>query len=223
MLQEILRALWPYHVEYRIDTAKQLRLGVQYIHECAVEGDVAEFGIGATFTAQVLAKAMSPLTCRRLHLFDSFRGLPESTARADFESPHVRSGVWRAGALHAERITPERVRGICGRYMPEERALVYPGWFKETIADLTSPLALLHIDCDLYQSATDVLDSVFSRGLVSEGAVVFFDDWNCNRASPHFGERRAWAEAVEKYHIIASNCGDYGFASHKLIVHDYRR
>jgi hypothetical protein len=40
----------------------------------------------------------------------------------------------------------------------------------------------------------DALVPPFGRGMISEGAVILFDDWNCNRANPAFGERRAWRE-----------------------------
>jgi hypothetical protein len=58
--------------------------------------------------------------------------------------------------------------------------------------------------------------------MVSPGAVIHFDDWDCNRADPGLGERRAWSEAVSKFGIEYSDCGQYGWGSRKVIVHSYR-
>ena len=78
---------------------------------------------------------------------------------------------------------------------------------------------MVHLDCDLYSSTSEVLEQLFSRKLLAEGSVVCFDDWNCNRSSPRFGQRRAWREAVEKYGVGYSDCGDYAVLGHKFIVH----
>src|SRR5690349_3134342 len=78
---------------------------------------------------------------------------------------------------------------------------------------------IVRLDCGLYRSTSDVLVQLFSREMLADGCMLFFDDWNCNRSSPRFGQRRAWTEAVEKYGIDFSDCGDYAVLGHKFIVH----
>ena len=61
----------------------KLTLGVEYVCEGDVEGDIAEFGVGSGRTALVIASAMRLFDTRnkekkRLYLFDSFEGLPEA-------------------------------------------------------------------------------------------------------------------------------------------------
>ena len=68
----------------------------------------------------------------------------------------------------------------------------------------------------------DVLDFCFSHQKVSQGAAIHFDDWDCNRADPHWGERRAWSEIVAKFEMDFSDCGQYGWGSRKFLVHSYR-
>jgi hypothetical protein len=80
---------------------------------------------------------------------------------------------------------------------------------------------MVHLDCDLYQSAIEVLEYCFSNNMFSDGAIIFFDDWNCNRASPSYGERKAWAEVVDKFSVEFSDGGDYSWGGHKFIVHSY--
>jgi hypothetical protein len=68
----------------------------------------------------------------------------------------------------------------------------------------------------------DALSPCFARGFISKGAVLCFDDWNVNRAIPTYGERRAWAELVDKFKIEASHSGDYSMAGTKFIIHSYQ-
>ena len=78
---------------------------------------------------------------------------------------------------------------------------------------------MLHLDCDLYSSTYEVLDYLLAHGHVADGALLFFDDWNCNRASPRFGQRKAWAEIVNKYALEHSDAGEYAMLGHKFFVH----
>ncbi|MBK8476483.1 MAG: class I SAM-dependent methyltransferase [Opitutaceae bacterium] len=210
-----------------LDVALHLQLGVRYAMGCAVPGDIAEFGTMAGRTAAVIAAAMPqydrfcPSNRQSLHLFDSFQGLPAASSEVDRASPHVQAGVWGAGTCLG--ISEEQLREICSRHLAPERIRTYSGWFAETLPKVPTGtrFAMLHIDCDLYQSTKDVLDYCFSQGLVTPGAAVFFDDWNCNTARPDLGERRAWMEAVADFKIMASDCGEYGMGCHKFIVHSY--
>jgi O-methyltransferase len=225
------RAAW------RHEIVQAISVGVDYIYEAGVEGDIAEFGTMTGTTAYVIARTVrhydtrhrkfGPSGDRRylpktLHLFDSFEGLPESTAGPDVESDHVRSGTWARGSCVG--LTADELRRLCARFVSAERVRTYVGWFADTLPKIpdSTRLALVHVDSDLYQSAKDVLDQVFGRGLVTEGAAVFFDDWNPNRADPKAGERRAWDEAVDEYAIQFSDWGDYGWAGKRFIVHSYR-
>jgi hypothetical protein len=79
--------------------------------------------------------------------------------------------------------------------------------------------AMVHLDCDLYSSTIEVLEHLFRQRLIADGCVICFDDWNCNRSSPRYGQRRAWNEITEKFPVEYSDCGDYAVLSHKFIVH----
>lgn len=197
-----------------------LNLAVQYIAGSQVEGDISEFGVMYGGTAGAIASAIKEHNSgAKLHLFDSFQGLPDPVNTVDAGSVHVLSGVWSKGRCCGG--SPESVRASLKPILPDDRVIIHTGWFKDTLKDLNSPLAMLHIDCDLYQSAWDVLDWVFWHALISEGAIILFDDWNCNRASTTAGERMAWEKIVKSHNIIASDEGGYGWSGHKFIVHNY--
>ncbi|MEG5045371.1 tetratricopeptide repeat protein, partial [Microcoleus sp. B4-C1] len=216
----------------KIEIYKALGLGVEYVAGSDVEGDIAEFGTMFGNTAKFLAYALSrtdsnpcislKLSQMKLYLFDSFQGLPDSTAQPDIESPHVKTGIWGPGACKGS--SKQQVLDICKRYLPESRIEIYEGWFKDTISQLPGNIkfSMMHVDSDLYQSAIDVLDTCFARGFVQEGTIIFFDDWNCNRASPKFGERRAWLEIQQKYAVDFSELGSYSTGGYRIIVHSYR-
>ena len=62
---------------------------------------------------------------------------------------------------------------------------------KSGSAKITREVAIANLDCDLYASSVQVLDHLLGRRLLPDGAVLLLDDYNCNRANPRFGMRRA--------------------------------
>ena len=208
---------------------KHLTLGVEYVSLARVEGDIAEFGTATGTTARIIATALvaffwkSVSLSKKLYLFDSFEGLPSAESPVDRVNPHVVSDVWGPGeckGLNQHQLTAKVHKVGLAR----DRIKVHAGWFRDTLPRLPddTKFAMLHIDCDLYQSTMDVLDACFSRGFIAEGAIIFFDDWNLAVASPALGERRAWSEIVEKYSVMYSDEGGYSWNAHKFIVHSYR-
>lgn len=214
---------WEQHV-YRT-----LEASLAYVHTAAVPGDIAEFGTMTGRTARVLARSLAaqpvdtvPGPPRRLLLFDSFEGLPEASSPVDKDSIHVADGTWVRGTCKG--LTPAELARVARRYLASSRVQVIVGWFADTVAALPerSQFAVVHVDCDLYQSTMDVLDSLFARQFIAAGAVLLFDDWLCNRASPHHGEQRAWTELTQKYRIEYRDMGPYGAASWRFLVLGYQ-
>lgn len=205
------------------EVLRSLALSVEYVFGAGVDGDIAEFGTMSGRTARCLAEAIAKYEgAKRLLLFDSFEGLPEATSVIDKRSLHVRTGIWSVGTCHG--VTSEQLFAMCRKHLAESRIAIYEGWFAQTLQTVPADtrFALLHIDSDLYQSALDVLDHCFAHSMIARGAAIHFDDWDCNRADPGYGERRAWAEVVEKYGVEYSDCGQYAWGSRKFIVHSYR-
>jgi hypothetical protein len=211
------------------EIARTLTLSAMYINSADVKGDIAEFGTMGGFTARTLANAMvfdpryqpnHPL--RKLRLFDSFEGLPEITSQIDIESQHVKSGTWSKGGCRI--LSAAELRMMVEAIIPPDRVEIYEGWFADTVKQLPDDtrLALIHFDGDLYSSTMDALVPCFERGFISKGAVICFDDWNCNEADPDAGERKAWADLVNRFKIVASHSGDYSIQSTRFIVHSYR-
>lgn len=120
--------------------------------QASAKGLILEFGVATGRTIRHIAG----LTPRLIHGFDSFEGLPE---------------FWRTGYD----------RGVFAQDMPAvpDNVRLHKGWFSETLSPFLSatdePVALLHIDCDLYSSTAFVLDALKDR--IVEGTVVVFDEY----------------------------------------------
>jgi O-methyltransferase len=164
--------------------------------ECGVFGGVslALLGKGATFDP----KGMT----RRIVGIDSFEGLPPSA------ETHAR---WQAGdcaTMHSphpllrpgERVSPATTRDLfarCGLEPPVLHVGRFDAVLPHVIPAVHPTIALLHVDCDLYESTRDVLDGVAPA--LQDGTVVLFDDWFHYRAHPGRGEARAFAEFLERH------------------------
>ena len=116
-IRKLPKLIWPLAILYRniirlikssqsqIEVHKKLSFGVEYVCNADVKGDIAEFGTMSGRTASIIARAMSKFDRyqdhdpKKLHLFDSFKGLPKAESDVDKESPHVKSGVWGGGGL----------------------------------------------------------------------------------------------------------------------------
>jgi O-methyltransferase len=202
--------------------AENLLFGVQYLAEGALEGDIAEFGCMTGRTANVISAAMASFrTDRKLHLFDSFEGLPKSSSTPDVSSIHVQDGTWGPGTCKG--ISPAALRKKCEAYLKTDQVLIYEGWFSKNMDRIPKEtrFAMLHVDCDLYESTIDALDYLFKQRMIAEGAIILFDDWYCNRSSNDHGERKAWQELVGRYKISAESLGCYAWGGHKFIIQNY--
>jgi hypothetical protein len=213
-----------------------LRAAVEYAVACGVSGDVAEFGCYLGRTASALAEFMweiekrysgsdraHNINQRRLWAFDSFEGFPEPSHPIDSDAPHVKAGLWYAGQPAGG--TPEYVHADCARFIDADRISVVKGWYKDVLPKLPARVrfAVVHIDCDFYESTKEVLDRLLGGGLLSDGCTILFDDWYCNRGSPEFGEQRAWRGAWEQVSYVQSyrysDWGPYGVTGRRFIVH----
>jgi O-methyltransferase len=149
--------------------------------------------------ASVLATGGSP---RVLHLFDSFRGLPEPDSKVDGDravrevgGPAQARGRLRVAWDYADRGGPGSVGEVRGRLATAGYDLscvrIHEGWFQETVpivAPDIGEIALLHLDGDWYDSTRICLQHLYPS-VVSGGAVVVNDYGayeGCRRAVDQF-------------------------------------
>lgn len=126
----------------------------------APEGDFAEVGVYRGGSAMLLRAAARK---RQLHLFDTFEGHPR--LQSEHDTPHHHAG--RYGDTNAQEVT-HRVGGPLCVWIGE-----FPG---RIISGVTwdRPLALVHLDADLWRSTRDALRYVVPL-LVPRGVIVCDD------------------------------------------------
>ena len=196
-----------------------------------LEGDVAAVGgmDKGGYTEQLLAFLMANATQsfsaplhKKLHLFGRYASHAEPLDPVDAGCPFVMSGRWRPG--HYDGPEANALRAMCATHLGEDKVHLHLGPIESVVTDLParSLFCLLYMNSRLYGPTYAALERLFSQAMVGEGCLILFADWNANRASPRYGERRAWAECVEKFGIEYSDGGAFGLSSHMMIVHDYR-
>jgi tetratricopeptide (TPR) repeat protein len=204
---------------------------LEYVAVAGITGEVLEFGVLGGFTARIAAETMRDLNiAKQLHLFDSFEGLPEYTSPVDAHSYDIEGRkLWSDRmrfsddfvAALGEPIDQHIFSRLCDVLSPE-RLFVYRGFYSQTLQKPPAvKAALLHVDCDLYQSTCEVLWRLFEADVLQDGSVVLFDDYNCFKASPYFGERRAFREFLEgQRKFEATPFFTYGFNGAAFFLHE---
>jgi O-methyltransferase len=152
-----------------------------------VPGDFAEAGTwrgGAAIMMRAVLKAYGD-NYREVWVADSFEGCPapdEVNYPGDAGDPH---------STHAElAISLEAVKKNFERYGLLDRQVIFiPGWFRDTLTRTPiERLALLHLDCDMYESTIQALEALY--GKVSPGGYVVVDDYGavvgCRQAVTDF-------------------------------------
>jgi O-methyltransferase len=134
-------------------------------HSLAVPGDVWECGVYRGGTAAMLAAILADHDRgqrRRLHLFDTFVGMPETDATRDLH---------HAGDF--QDTSAESVRRAIGH---ESIVVLHPGVIPATFAGLEQArIALAHVDVDIYQLVVNCSDFIYPR--LSIGGALVFDDY----------------------------------------------
>lgn len=144
-----------------------------------IAGDFVECGVFAGSQIAMMYRAIvdSGKPSRKIHLFDTFGGVPEGTAE-DGE----------CGVIGKAQCSLETVQGYFREWGVDPSALVFhPGRLEETLPALEPfSIALLRIDCDLYAGVSAVLKHLYPS-LVERGICVL-DDYAFQ------GARRAFLE-----------------------------
>ena len=169
-----------------IGRAKMFSLysGVKYVLADGIAGDVVECGVAKGGSALVLAAALAGE--RHLWLFDTFEGLPKPSKK----NPDYKKAMTKVGGC---RGTIEQVKALLEQHDLLEGACWSKGLYERTLKrPPVTQIALLHIDCDWYESYKAVLDALYDR--VSPGGLIQMDDYGhwqgARKAVDEFFKRR---------------------------------
>lgn len=196
-----------------------------------IPGDILEFGVLGGWTARHFSEIARDMGWYGdIYLFDSFEGLPRQKSDVDLASWDVQRGVWSEEMKLPEAWEEQlgatidvHVHQMLGTVVGKDRIKVRRGFFSESLKEpIGTKAAIVHLDCDLYQSTVDVFLALERDDVLQDGSVLMFDDWNCNRANPDFGQRRAFREFMERgsSRWSASHYFNYGFNCAAFILHE---
>lgn len=141
-----------------------------------VEGDIVECGVSIGHGALLFSLLGEYLNKRRTYFgFDSFEGFPQPIDK-DEKTPITGLGFWASPPDTVMRVLRD------GR-LPEDfirnHIRLIKGWFNETLPSYEGKIALLHLDCDLYESYKLSLETLY--GKVERGGVIMFDEYGDQR------------------------------------------
>jgi O-methyltransferase len=180
------------------------RNATRFVDYELVPGDIFEFGVYTGRSLALLAhyhevnkKSIHHIDfSRRVAGFDSFEGLPSGD-----DHPRWKSGMFRVNhSFHpickqGERVSPQVIYKLFEKYELPPPA-IEAGSFSEVLPKVIGSkyqaAAVVHIDCDLYESTRAVLSGI--QSILQEGTILLFDDWFNFRGSKDNGEQKAFFE-----------------------------
>ncbi len=185
----LIRAVRPYTLLSYQRLSKLYELASDLERE-RIDGSFVECGVWNGGSAGVISRAAQPNNERHIWLFDSWEGLPEPTEMdVSFAGEQGKVGMDLGYEEKVKQILFERLS------LDEERISIVKGWFENTIPafkDKIGPIALLHLDCDWYESVRFCLRLLYDN--LVRGGVVVIDDYGhwkgCKRAVDEFIESR---------------------------------
>ena len=159
-----------------------LRLG-ELLESSGVEGAIVECGVLDGGCSALMAHATAA-SGRPVHMFDSWEGLPPTTAE-DGEQ----SAKWAGECVGSQG----RVKAVMSDLkIDPSRLNFHRGWFHDTFPVVDLPLvAMLHIDCDFYEPTKLCLETWFES--LAPGGFIQIDDYDCFQ-----GSQRATDEFLAK-------------------------
>jgi O-methyltransferase len=132
-----------------------------------VQGDFVEAGVYRGGTARMLrglldGKRGDGGPSHRLHLFDTFAGMPGTDRQRDLHKEH-----------DFDDTSLESVSAFVGK---EDWIEYHPGFIPDTFRGLEGlRLAFAHVDVDIYQSIIDCCEFIYPR--LNDGGILLFDDY----------------------------------------------
>lgn len=219
----------------RLDT---FRNAIYFVNYERVPGDILEFGVGngksmALFSllseqaAEVWRDSDPVIAARRVVGFDSFIGLPKH------REEHPR---WRAGEFCHNYEADHPLLGPTTQISAADVGRLFAaaglaeprlecGWFGQTVPATVpgtySAAAIVHLDCDLYESARDALFGV--EPALRNGTILLLDDYFCYRGDPDRGEAKALREFQAAFpHWRLVHYRSYSVFCNAFILHDAR-
>lgn len=169
---------------------ENLKNQIDAIIDEKIPGSFVETGVAQGGSIIFMKKYLDRLGhSRTIHACDSFQGLPPAgDYDYDYKNEH-------ASFQDHSVVTVSKVQFTSNlEKMGVDAATIvtHEGWFSQTLAEITEPIALLRMDGDWYDSTMTTLDYLYDQ--VVPGGVVIIDDYGwwqgCKKAVHDFFLKR---------------------------------
>ena len=152
-----------------------------------IEGSFVECGVWNGGSAGVVAAVAKE---RHIWLFDSWKGLPEpSIYDISLRGQPGQKGMALGSEEKARELLFEKLK------LNDGTIHLVRGWFSDSLParkNEVGQIALLHLDCDWYESVKLCLEELYDRVVI--GGYVFIDDYGhwrgCKKAVDEFIKKR---------------------------------
>ena len=159
-----------------------------YLEINKIQGDFVECGVWNGGSAGIIASIAKDNKNRNIYLFDSWEGQPTPTKwDINYKGLQAEKGMDLGIKEKVEELLFRRLK------LDNKGIHLIKGWLNETLPfykNKIGEIALLHLDCDLYQSVKFCLEILYPN-LISGGFVVI-DDYGywrgCKKAVDEFIE-----------------------------------
>ena len=161
-----------------------------------IPGDFVECGVFCGAQCAAMARAIMDAgdPTRKVHMFDSFQGIPRAGVHDNDIRPLVGAARFWPEPSGVSEQNIERVHEHMRRWaIPPELLVYHPGWFHDTVPTVDiGAIALLRLDGDLYESTKVCMEHLYPK--LSVGGWCITDDWGLD------GARKAVEEIVKVRH-----------------------
>lgn len=143
-----------------------------------IQGDICEFGVAQGETSALMANEIRE-TNKKLHLFDSFQGLPKPSA-----NDNLKDDIFRLGSIKKYEGQMSCNKELVERRLNEisfdkERYIIHEGFFDEIISSdkhLPVKVVFAYIDFDFYEPILLALN--FLHVVTPKGGIIIVDDYD---------------------------------------------
>lgn len=177
-------------------------------------GEVIECGCYAGASTCKLS-LLAAITSRRLRVFDSFCGLPQ-TQEGNASDFHTRyparsfAGIWKSGLYGCSR---DQVTAALRRFGDSRVCSLYEGWFDRTLNsdNLDGEIALAFVDVDLPESVRTCVEAIWPR--LSAGGAFFSHDVAFIKATLELLNPKMWSGKFGEFPPVLFGAG-YGLGEY---------
>lgn len=172
---------WPYEADSMIGVIRMINIyrALTEVSRLGIPGDFVETGVwkgGACVLANAVIHELNEQDYRKVHVCDSFEGLPPPYMPQDAGDP-----------LHTLKflaVDLETVKGVFEKYgYLTDNVKFRKGFFRDTMVDTSDieKIAVLRLDGDMYCSTMEVLTALYDK--VQPGGYIIIDDWELRGAN----------------------------------------